>query len=244
MLSSFFSLSQCRSCCVIRHVDLCSFFRFCSHIFSLIKWGKACQVQAPGRRAPLAGRGDKEARHQREPMGICLLFARHRREWPAQADVWSGKAAEGVGDAAFGDSPEGHGLGVCKNVVLKVELRLGGVRPTCLPAVIFFAVWRMPLLHRTNSWFYRLLHMRKRGSTGFLHVCISSLSLWTSHLLYYMQPYGLLSSVLHFIKRAMLKVLSWGQSRLKKKRNEKTGASMKIKRVWVFSFCTERNERW
>jgi hypothetical protein len=124
MLSSFFSFSQCRSCCVIRHVDLCSFFRFCSHIFSLIKWGKACQVQAPGRCAPLAGRGDKEARHQREPVGICLLFARHRREWPARADAWSGKAAEGVGDAAFGDSPEGHGLVVCKNMVLKVELRL------------------------------------------------------------------------------------------------------------------------
>jgi hypothetical protein len=34
------------------------------------------------------------------------------------------EAAEGVGDAAFGNSPEGHGLGVCKNVVLKVELRL------------------------------------------------------------------------------------------------------------------------
>jgi hypothetical protein len=111
---------------------------------------------------------------------------------------------------------------------------LGGVRPTCLPAVFFFAVWRMPLLHRTNSWFYRLLHMWKRGSTCFLHICISSLSLWTSLLLYYMQPYGLISSVLHFIKRAMLKVLSWGQSRLKKNRMKKPVRQWKLREFGFF----------
>jgi hypothetical protein len=61
---------------------------------------------------------------------------------------------------------------------------------------------------------------------------LSELSL----LFCYMQPYGLLSSVLHFIERAMLKVLSWASHDWKKNQNKKTGASMKIKRVRFCSF--------
>jgi hypothetical protein len=122
---------------------------------------------------------------------------------------------------------------------------LGGVLPTRLTVVIFFLFGEcLFCIYRTNSLFNKLLHMRKRGSTGCCMsasaACLSELSL----LFCYMKPYGLLSSVLHFIEYATLRFLAGASHDWKKKWNEKTNVSMKIKRVWFFSFCTERNGRW